>query len=178
MSAADSQLSLLDRVVRNIFMLSGGATRCDLWHDAELLLCLCSTVFVVLLFIQWGSCFLSCSQLVDLPSKILLCTPSLLCILDVTLTSSCERLFLLVFRYGICLTSRTLLAMDCEPSRLLWTVPLSDGLLSLFIFWTFIYFLSHSFIILISLSFVPLLYLFFSRWSFCGLAMARGSFNL
>ena len=32
MSTAVSHLSLLDRVVRSVFRLSGGVVRCDLWH--------------------------------------------------------------------------------------------------------------------------------------------------
>ena len=119
--------------------------------DAELPLCLCSIVFVVLLVIRWGSYFLSYLRLVDLPAIILLCTPSLLCALDVAPRSTCVRLFLLVFRYGICLMSLTFLAMVWEPSRQLWIVPLGYGLIRLFILWTYIYFLSRSFIILDSL---------------------------
>ena len=67
--------------------------------DAELPVCLCSIAFVVLLVILWGSYFLNCSCYASLHS----CT--------------CVRLFLLMFRYGICLMSRTLLAMVWEPSR-------------------------------------------------------------
>ena len=85
------------------------AVICD--TDAELPLCLCSIAFVFLLVIRWGSYFLSCTRLVALPYIILLCTPSLLWVLDVAPRSTCVRLFLLVFRYAICLMSRTLLAI-------------------------------------------------------------------
>ena len=84
---------------------------------AELPLSLCSIAFVVLLVIRWDSYFFSCSQLVVLPNIILLCTPSLLQVLDVTPRSTCVCLFLHVFRHGICLMSQTLLAMVWEPSR-------------------------------------------------------------
>ena len=122
------------------------AVICD--TDAELPLCLCSIAFVVLLVIRWGSYFLSCSRLVALHAIILLRTPSLLRVLDVASHITYVRLFLLVFHYEIGLMNWTLLAMIWEPSRQLQIVPLGYGLIRLFMFWTYIYFLSHSFIIL------------------------------
>ena len=151
MCAAVSYLSLLDRVVLSAFRLSGGVVRCDLWSEAETQSCrssLCSIAFVVLLVIRWGSYFFSCLRLVVLRALILPCTPSLLCVLDISPRSTCVRFFLLVFRYGICLMNQTLLTMVWEPSRQLWIVPLGYGLINLYIFRTYTYFLSRSFLIL------------------------------
>ena len=74
--------------------LSGGVVHCDLWFCWSF---------------GGAAISISCSRLVVLPTIILLCTPSLLCVLDVAPRSTCVRLFLLVFRYGIFLMSRTLL---------------------------------------------------------------------
>ena len=115
MSAAVSHLSLLDRVGKSVCRLSGGVVHCDLWHRRR----------VAALFLFYcirgsaghsvGSLFLSCSRVVVLPAITLLCTPSLLCNLNDAPRSTCIRLFLFVFRYGICLMSRTLLAMVWGP---------------------------------------------------------------
>ena len=58
--------------------------------ETELSLCVCSVLLMILLVI------LRCSQLVVLHAIILLCTPSLLCVLDVAHCSARVRFFLLV----------------------------------------------------------------------------------
>ena len=123
MSAAVSHLPLLDWVVRRYLGLVVLKSAVICGTDAELPLCLCFIVFVFLLVIRWDSYFLSCSRPVVLPAIILLCTPSLLCALDVAPRTTRVCLFLLVFRQGICLISRTSLAMVLGPSRHLWIVP-------------------------------------------------------
>ena len=110
MSAAVSHLSLLDRVVRSVFRHRRKVAALSLFYRIRGF----AGHSVGQLFLQLFTSGRRTRHILAMQP------PSLLCVLDVAPRRTCVRLFLLVFRYGICFMSRTLRAMFWKPSRQQW----------------------------------------------------------